>query len=814
MNQLIKLNLALFIFFFLIQESHAQNAKKQIEALRITQSPKIDGLLNDAIWQSAPVATEFFQYEPFNDRKAEKVTNVRILYDDNALYVGAMMYDESPDSILTELGFRDSEELNADFFAIEISTFNDGLNAVGFSVTASGVQYDAKYLNDDFDGNWNAVWVSEVAIIPEGWSVELKIPYSALRFPEKDEQIWGFNIWRSIRRTRETDTWNFVDKKISGQAKQEGEIIGLKNIKPPLRLSFMPYVSGYVEKKALNTNWDYSFNYGMDLKYGINESFTLDMTLIPDFGQVQSDDQIYNLSPFEVYYEEKRPFFTEGTELFQKGDIFYSRRVGNVPDGYFSVEDSLKEGEFITENPSKTKLINATKFSGRTNKGLGVGVFNAMSSETYATISDSAGNTRNFPTQPFTNYNMIVLDQNLINNSYFSVYNTNVYKGLHSPTANVSGSEFQFFNKASSYSAFGRFNLSQKYLPDNPTELGYNYAIKLMKVSGNFQYSLGQYVESDTYNPNDLGYLQANNEISNSLTLSYNFYEPVGKIIQMNNSAAIWYNSLFAPRNFTDFGIEYENMTTLVKYLSIGGGFVYKPFEQYDYYESRTEGRVFVKPPSYKINAWISPDYRKPFIVDGRIMFSRTNDFDGSSYFMGISPRLRINDQLTFRAESGFTKNINDVGYVDDAIIGGIDEIVFGRRNLQVVENVLQTTFIFNNKMAFDFRLRHYWLLAEYNKYYLLDDEGFLENSEYSEANDFSYNAFNIDLLFRWEFAPGSELAFAWKNSVYTLEDNLLAVKYFDNLKNTLESPADNSFSLKLLYYLDYQYLKKKNKNI
>jgi hypothetical protein len=355
--------------------------------------------------------------------------------------------------------------------------------------------------------------------------------------------------------------------------------------------------------------------------------------------------------------------------------------------------------------------------------------------------------------------------------------------------------------------------MSQKYLQDNPTELGYNYAIKLMKVKGNFQYTLTQYLETDKYNPNDLGYLQANNEISNSLTLSYNFYEPFGKIIQMNNSAAVWYNSLFAPRNFTDFGIEYENMTTLIKYLSVGGGFVYRPFEQYDYYESRTEGRVFVKPPTFKISAWISPDYRKPFIVDGRLIFSRTNGFDGSSYFAGLFPRLRVNDKLTFRAEAGYTKNVNDVGYVDDIVLQGIDEIVFGRRNLQVVENVLQSTFIFNNEMAFDFRLRHYWLLAEYNKYYLLDDEGFLENAEYSKDNDFSYNAFNIDLLFRWEFAPGSELAFAWKNSVFTLEDNLLAVKYFDNLKNTLESPADNSFSLKLLYYLDYQYLKKKNKN-
>ena len=812
MKQLISLIFFILISFLFPLENVAQNAKKQIEALRISKPPKMDGLLNDEIWQNAPVATDFFQNEPYNDRKAEKETTVRVLYDDDALYIGAMMYDSSPDSILTELGFRDSEELNADFFAIEIGTFNDGINAVGFSVTASGVQYDAKYYNDDFDGTWNAVWISKVAIVEDGWSAELKIPYSALRFPEMDNQTWGFNIWRSIRRTREVDSWNFVDNKISGQAKQAGELTGLKNIKPPLRLSFTPYVSGYVEKNSESADWDYSFKYGMDLKYGINESFTLDATLIPDFGQVQSDDEIYNLSPFEVYYEEKRQFFTEGTELFQKGGIFYSRRIGTIPDGYSSVEDSLKEGEFITENPSKTNLINATKLSGRTNKGLGIGVFNAMSAATYATISDSSGNLRNITTQPFTNYNMVVFDQNLKNNSSVSFYNTNVYKGKNSTVANVSGTEFQLFNKSSSYAVFGQFNLSQQYLPDNPADLGFNYTAKLMKVSGNFQFSLNQYVESDTYNPNDLGYLQANNEFSNNAVFEYNIYDPFGKIIRMKNEATIWYNCLYAPRTFTDFGVFVNNMTTFVNYLSVGGEVLYRPVEEYDYYEARTKGQVFVKPPMYEINAWISPDYRKPFIIDGRLLYSRANGFDQSLYFIRLSPRFRFNDKLTLKAETGISLNLNDIGYVDDVTVEGSDEIIFGRRDLQTVENVLQATFIFNNKIALDLRLRHYWLMVDYDKYYLLDADGYLNDSDYAENNDFNFNAFNIDMLLRWEFAPGSELAFAWKNAILTKQDNLNYTHYFDNLKKTLESPADNSLSLKFLYYLDYQYLKKKKK--
>lgn len=814
MKFLIELTTILLCFLILPLENTGQNIKKQVEAFRISEAPRIDGSLLDLAWQNAALATDFVQYEPYNGRSANAKTVVKILYDNDALFVGAMMYDSAPDSILTELGFRDAEDLNTDSFSIDISTFNDGLNAVSFGVTASGVQFDSKYFNASNDASWNAVWVSKVLILDDGWSVELKIPYSALRFPESEEQTWGMNLWRNIRRTREIDSWNFVDKKISGSAKQAGELTGLRYIKPLLRLSLMPYVSGYVEKLNVNPDWGYSFNYGMDLKYGVNESFTLDMTMIPDFGQVQSDDEIYNLSPFEVYYEEKRSFFTEGTELFQKGGIFYSRRVGTTPDGYSTVGDSLKEGEFISENPTKTKLINATKLSGRTNKGLGIGIFNALSTATYATISDSSGNSRKILTQPFTNYNMIVLDQNLKNNSYFSVYNTNVFKGLKNFSANVSGTEFHIFNKAASYAVFGRFNLSQKYSYRRPADLGFNYNVQLMKVSGNFQFTMLQYIASDTYDPNDLGYLKLNNEISNSLILECNFYEPFGKILRMSNSSTIWYNTLYAPRKFTDFGIFFQNFTTLVNYLSVGGEIQFKPVDNHDYYESRTDGRVFIKPPMFEVNAWLSPDYRKPFIVDGRIIFTRSNRYNQSSYFLGLSPRLRINDKLTVKAEITYQKNYKDIGFVDNRVVSGANEIIFGRRDLQTVENILQTTYIFNNKLALDFRLRHYWMVAAYDKYYLLSAKGYLANTDYLENNDFNFNAFNIDMLMRWEFAPGSELAFAWKNAIFTMADNDAYKKYFDNLKKTLESPADNSFSLKLLYYLDYQYLKKKNNNI
>lgn len=787
-----------------------QNEKKQVSSIKIETQPVIDGLLDDSVWLMGQPATDFIQYEPINGGQPGFSTEVRFLYDDIAIYFGAMMYDSSPDSILTELGFRDTYELNADYISFEINPFNDGINTVIFGLSAAGVQYDLKVSDDDDDMSWNAVWKSAVAITENGWSAEVMIPYSALRFPKESSGNWGVNIWRNIRRTREIQSWNFVDKRIEGTTKQAGELTGLMNIKPPLRLSFTPYVSGYLEKNAGEPEWGYQLNYGMDLKYGITESFTLDMTLIPDFGQVQSDDQVYNLSPFEIYYDERRPFFTEGTELFEKGNVFYSRRVGSVPEGYSSVSDSLREGETIQENPNSTNLINAAKLSGRTNKGLGIGVFNGISATTYATISDSMGNTRRVETQPFSNYNMFVLDQNLKNNSYLSFYNTNVYKGIDHYTANVSGTQFQLFNKASSYSVYGRFNLSQIYNPETENDLGFMYNLKLSKTSGQFRFTFSQFVEDDNYDPNDMGYVQANNEISNSLELNYNFYNPFWRFLRLNNKATTYYKMLYQPRTFTEFGIQGNSWATFRNHLSVGVNYGIKPVDEYDYFEARTPGQPFIIPPNWNIGVFLSPDYRKPLIVDIRTEYVRATQFDYTSLFLSLSPRWRVNDRLTFRLTSDWNNQDNDYGYVANVVVEDQPEIIFGRRDLQNVENIFQTTYIFTSKIALDFRLRHYWLKAIYEQYYQLDKDGNLISTDYIGNNDFNFNTFNIDMILRWEFAPGSEMAFAWKNAILTYNGGEVVDKYFDNLRNTLDSPADNSFSIKLLYYLDYLYLKKR----
>ncbi|MEI6454849.1 MAG: DUF5916 domain-containing protein, partial [bacterium] len=663
-----------------------QAPKKSVQASTALQSIKIDGILDEPAWQDALPATDFIQRIPFNGRPATFRTEVRFLYDNTGLYVGAFMFDPSPDSIPMQLGLRDSHELNADYFLLMLSPFNDGLNAFCFKVWISDVQTDFKLPGvgeESEDLSWDAVWQSKARKNNQGWVTEMKIPYSAIRFPKKPLQEWGMNCQRDIRRYRETSTWNFVDSKVQGIVNQCGLLDSITRIKPPLRLSVMPYVSGYVEKNPENKQWQFTYNYGADLKYGINESFTLDMTLIPDFGQVPSDDKIYNFSPFEIRYDEKRQFFTEGTEMFNKGGIFYSRRVGKQPKGYNDVRSDLDSTEEISKNPMQTRLINATKISGRTNKGLGIGFFNAMSANTWATVRDTiTGATREILTQGFTNYNMIVFDQNLKNNSYLDFLNTNYYMPTEGYTANVTGTDFKFANKKYTYALIGSGFISQKYYSHGSPDFGYMYQLGFGKISGNFRFSYTQTMETDKYDPNDMGFNLVNNHFNNDLRFNYNIYEPFGKFLNWYNSLNLSYNTLYKDFKYTSFDITAESNTTTNKYLTIGAFMLARPIPAHDYYEPRVDGWMYISPANAELTLWLSPDYRKKFVVDASVMGVISSKNKSSGLGLTIEPRYRISNRVFMTYTLGYQKIWNDVGYVMDSVDAAQNTVIlFGRRD-------------------------------------------------------------------------------------------------------------------------------------
>lgn len=807
----------LFCSLALFAQEQKTLVKKQLQIFRTDSPIKIDGVLDEAIWQKAAVASDFTTLDPVPGNPAYSKTEVRLLYDNSALYIGAFMKEPSKDSIALELSQRDDFG-NTDWFGVFLSPYNDGINGVGFISAATGVQFDEKYSDNGNDDNWDSVWENEVSITEEGWYVEFRIPFSALRFPNEKIQTWGINFGRMQQRTAEKTFWDDIDPQGAGFLVQWGELLGIKDIKSPVRLQATPYVSAYVENRY-DKNGDpkssngYSYNGGMDVKYGINDAFTLDMTLIPDFGQVQSDDQVLNLSPFEVRFNENRAFFTEGTELFNKGNLFYSRRVGGFPVNYSAAENSLQNNEEITANPSETSLYNATKISGRTNSGLGIGLFNAVSAPARATIKNTVtGEEREVETSPLTNYNVIVFDQNLKNNSYIALVNTSVIRDGSTYDANVTGIDFDIKNKKNDYGISGDAALSQIYNTDIDDDFGYKFNFRGGKISGNFTSRAYINVESKNYNPNDLGFLRSPNEVALGINGNYGYFKPLWnkRLNLINSGYNIQRSSLYSPNEFTSLSTNLWVYTQTKSQWDINVWTGARPIEGYDFFEARTEGRVYNIPSNWNVGFWTGSDGRKKYRIELNAQYNGFSQEGRRNFGYSIEQRYRFNNKLSssWSLNQEFAKG--NEGFVNN--YG--DDIIFGRRSLNDITNVIRMNYIFSSTMNLTFRARHKWVKVNYDSYHLLGEDGYLHTTDYMDDHDQIFNAFNIDMVYTWRFAPGSDMIIVWKNSILNGEegsgDMLRPQSYLDNVRKLGDIPQTNSLSIKIVYFLDYVNFRKK----
>jgi len=797
---------SIIIALIAITTTFAQT-KKSVEAIRITTPLTIDGVLDEEVYQHAKPATDFMQIQPYNGKPSMQRSEVYFFYDESAIYIGAMLYDH-PDSIFNYLTARDNTGMS-DYFGVYIDPYNQGQLAYGFFITPAGVQMDLKAIKGDDDvedPNWNAVWESKTRITDKGWTVEMRIPFSELRFSGKTNNIWGVNIFRNIRRYNSNNSWNFLDRNVAGFIHQEGQLTGIKDIKPPFRLSLTPYLATYFQPKSNTAPSSFLYKGGLDLKYGINDAFTLDMMLIPDFGQIQSDDKKLNLTPYELYYSEKRQFFNEGTELFQRANIFYSRRIGAAP--VFSADNALSNNEIVDSNPSETQLVNATKISGRTKDGWGLGVLNAISLPSYAIVKDTlTGNKRNVMVQPLTNYNVLVVDKSLKNNSYISLINTNVYMFDNPFRANVTATEFQFRDKTKTYAIKGKGAISMR--GDTTLEKGYYGFLQLLKNKGKLQYGVSQNMYSDKYNPNDLGYLQRNNQLTTESYVYYQKIEPFWVIREYNGSLWWDYIRMYNPNTLFGNQIGYNaNVIFKNNYnANINGGYA---TDQNDYFEPRVAGRYYVSPRFFQYNLNLNTDNRKPLSFYFHYGHTTNPTTDQYADYGDFQSTLRVGQRFEFDYSFSFNNTTNGVGFVDKNSTN--DSIIFAKRNVRSVENILTTSYILSNKASISLRIRHYWSGALNKTYYLLEPNGSVaDNPSYTQNKDQNYNAFTVDMIFTWNFAPGSELDCAWKNAAISDQTAYIS-NYWTNLHNSLLDQM-NSLSVKVLYYLDYNKLKKK-KNI
>ena len=508
--------------------------RKIASAFKFEKAPIIDGKFSNDEWSSVKPNSGFSVWVP-ETRAGIKIdpkyeSTVYFGYDDYAIYVGAVNKHPDPKNMPKEFALRDKTEgIQSEAFWVSINTFDDKINFQSFEVTAAGTISDM-FTSGDFDPendyNFDTVFEGKTTYDKNAWYVEMRIPYSALRFPKKDIQEWGINFGRVIPEKSEYYIWNSVDPKLFKYQQGFGLLKGIKNIDPPTRLFFYPYLQ-VSQDYAKGISPQNSYSAGMDLKYGINNSFTLDATLIPDFGQVTFDDRELNLTPFEQEFDENRQFFTEGATLFEKADgagyrsgkFFYSRRIGQEIS--FNENDYILNNEELIKYDKKPNLINSVKLTGTTDKKLSIGFLNAITGEAHAYFSNKiTGSNRKVVIAPITNYNIISLSQQLINNfSSISFLNSSVTREGKAFDSNNQALVFDLYDNNKKYNL--KTYLYQSYSPENSEKKGFRGSFSLSELIGNFRPGISWNGTDSYYRQNDFGIYRMKDNQAFILRLRY-----------------------------------------------------------------------------------------------------------------------------------------------------------------------------------------------------------------------------------------------------------------------------------------------------
>ena len=810
------------LFFVLfITFNYSQN-RKEIKITRFNNPPKIDGIINDSQWNGLEPATEFERWMPNNGQKEREgyESFIYLGYDDNGIYIAGKFNDPNPSLIPLEFSQRDDIwEVNADSFWLSINTNDDNLNDQGFQVTSAGTLGDT-YTSGEFsedDWNFDTVFEAKVSIDENGWNMEMKIPYSALRFPSSDIQSWGIQFSRRIIEFGEFYTWNYIDTKTSTFRESLGLLNGLKNISPPTRLFFYPYLQSSVDLNKNNRPLS-GYSAGMDLKYGISNNFTLDATLIPDFGQVAFDEKELNLSPFEQKFDENRAFFTEGSQLFKKadtggfrgGNFFYSRRIGD--DIILNTDELIEDNEELISYETKSNLVNSIKLTGTTNSGLSIGIINSITEKAYANVKDlNTQEIKNKLIAPLTNYNVVSLSQTALNKySTFSFLNTNVNRGDDFKGSNNSALVIDLYDNDR------KFNINANVFQSNSKSFsntkGFRGGISLSELTGSLRFDIGWNGVDANYYQNDLGYYNLRNDQRLWAKVGYMTFKPTKLYEKIE--AYLWMSerSRFYPKILKSQGGRIGLTLTSLKLEEIRASFDYTS-KYKDFEETRKEDFFIYQPAEYELEFNYRSDTRKKLVYGSGIehsygvneQFNENSSETEIEFYSGY----RLSNQ--FKVELGISNGIskNEIGYVFDEN----DNLYFGNRKVKFTENNISLNYNFNSYKSLNLKFRQFWSSALYKEdFFLLKSDG---NRSVSEKNisdynpNTNFNLWNLDLSYNWEFAPGSKITLLYRNNIFN-ENNLSGISYYNSTKELFEKPINHQLSLRINYFIDFNLLKKK----
>ena len=685
----------------------------QVKAVRLTEPIKIDGRLTESVWKSNTPVTELKQKEPNQGNDPTEKSEVWVAYDDDALYIAARLYDSSPDSIMALLDRRDNIN-TADWFGVFLDPYRDKRSGNYFVVGPSGTLADGVMYNDDWDdSDWDGVWEGKSSIEVNGWTVEMRIPFSQLRFQENEHQVWGINFRRDIGRKNEIDYLVYTPRMESGYVSRFPELVGIDGIKPSNALEVIPFATTKAEYthpapgNPFNNGSRYTPEMGADLRYGLSSNLIVNATINPDFGQVEVDPAVVNLSDVESFFNEKRPFFVEGANIFtnygQGGGRnfwnfnfpyttpFYSRRIGRSPHG----NDTLSSYDFI-EMPFATSILGAGKITGKVGDGWNFGTIHAVTGREYAQFKN--GNIRSqAEVEPGTYYGVGRVQKDL-NDGRQGIgilgtftqrqFNDNVLQdGLNKNGSLVGLDGWTFLDTSKSWVITGYANLShiegskaritavqtnsQHYFqrPDashlsvdsNATSMtGYAGRLYLIKQKGNFFVNSSLGIINPNYEVNDLGFLSRTDVINMHAGAGYDWTEPDGLFRRKEIGGGIGqsydFDGNLIHRVLVNFGfVQFNNFYT------INWNFSGNPNEFVSNRLTRGGPLTIIK-PAFNYNFNFSSDYSKPIVVEA-FGGNETSTQDETTW-MGLWVQYRPVPNMTFSIGPSFNTDQNKLQWI------------------------------------------------------------------------------------------------------------------------------------------------------
>jgi hypothetical protein len=830
--------------------ARATAADARVEAVHVTAATA-GRTLDDDLWDSAPAVTDFVQREPREGAEPSQATEFRVAYDSTTLYVQVRAYDREPEKIVQYLMRRDGDA-PSDWIRVFIDSYHDKRTAYEFGVNPAGVKRDSYWFNDtNNDTSWDAVWDVTVSRDQKGWTAEFKIPFSQLRFTPSATSTWGFAIVRDIGRLRETDTWPLLSRNATGYVSSFGEVGGLSTMGAVKGLELMPYTVANLNRQRTGGNpllnpSGLNGSAGLDVKYAVTPGLTLNATVNPDFGQVEADPAVVNLSAFETFFNERRPFFVEGSGNFRFdadcydgcNNLFYSRRIGRAPQG----TGSLPSGDGIyTDSPSQSTILGAAKLTGRVGK-YSIGVMHALTQQESANVS-TLGATSEQVVEPSSSFSVGRVKREFSDQSYVGIITTAANRRLPASlsflpaSAYVGGADFDWRGmkkyslngfiegsrvngsplaietlQESSRHQFQRPDLQSEHLDVTRTSLsGYSGALAFNKIGGEFTHSNSYvYFRSPGFETNDLGFLRRADQIREG----HWFQIRSNKVTKWFRQRAINFNQWTSWDFDGDLqygGANVNANATLINNWQMGIGYR-RSFPAHGFDDRLTRGGpgVLVEQDGEQW-FWLYSDGRRKFSagVEGDWGSDGHNSSWQSWY---LSTTVRPVPAVMFSLGVQINPSHQDSQWVNN-LTDAKTHYVFAHIDQQTVNITGRFNYTITPNLSVQLYAQPFVSAGAYNSFKEVSDprnetyenryQPFAYSPDLYGNPDFNVKSFRTTNVLRWEYKPGSALFVVWQQA----RANFAVPGGFDfgrDIHGIFGVPPQNVFLVKLSYWLNY----------